>query len=789
MKTTLPLTRNVATPTHLGCLRLRIAAGAMFFAAAAALAAIAVNPNPPKLPWRVPTVNVGINPVTSVVDQATHTIYVANAAEDTVSVIDGTRCNSSNSSRCSPIATLTVGPNPLFMAFDPTTGTLYAVITGNAGNTIAVVNANTCNARNTSGCGQTPASVTVPGTLVPTINPEGNVANLVLDTATHALYVGDADEGPVSFVNTAICNGTNTAGCSQTLVTAAAHGDSIGIDRSNHSVYATNLNDGTLSVFNGASCNPGNTSGCGQAAGPFPNYNNAGIPGAVDEITHTVYLPFGGSGIVNVEHVAMIDGSTCNGIVSSGCGNTPPMVQVGNNPTEIVIDPTTRTVYVGSQGSAKISVINADTCNATNQAGCSPTPLPALALGIEPFGMGIDVNTHTLYAPSQNENNVWVLDASKCNATHTSGCTHFAPTTSVGVNPVGIAANPNTHTVYEVNQFDNTVSVINTSVCNASNTSGCDQTWPTVPLGNEPRFIGINKTTNTIYVGNFGDGTLSVINGATCNSNNTSGCSQPQPTTSVGNLPQQIAVDEANNTIYVANQDDGTVSVIDGAHCNGTDTSGCNQSWPTVTVGNSPQALGLNPTNQTLYVTNTNDDTVSVISTSHCNGGDSSGCTPVATVPVGAAPRAVGIDAGTNTVFVGNRDDVTVSVIDGATCNGTNTWGCGQTPFAVPVAAFPNAAGNDLYIFGRGIAIDPASHKVFMPVVGDSDVVVIDGRACRGGNTNGCQAKVVPLRMGGFPVFLTVDESSGTVYVTDNDNKTVSIFSVDAPLGARSMRR
>ena len=754
--------------------RLRIAAAGVLLLGAAALAAVAVNPNPPKLPWRVPTVNVGINPVTSVVDQATHTVYVANVAEDTVSVIDGTRCNSSNSSRCSPIATLTVGPNPLFMAFDPTTGTLYVTIIGGTENTIAVVNANTCNARNTSGCGQTPAVVTVPGA---TFNDDSEQAsNIVLDIASHTLYIGDANEGPVSFLDTATCNGTNTSGCSQAPTTAATNGDSLMIDHTNHSVYVTNFIDATLSVFDSANCNVGNTSGCNQTAGPFPNYVGYG---AVDEITHTVYLPAGFSGAL-----AMIDGSTCNGTVSSGCGNTPPLVQVGSN-AEIVFDPTTRTVYVGNQGSAKISVINADTCNATNQAGCTPTP-PALASGVLPFGIGIDVNTHTLYVPSQDLNNVWVLDASKCNATHTSGCTHFAPTTTVGVEPVGIAANPNTNTVYEVNQANNTVSVINTSVCNAITTLGCTQSWPTVPLGNAPRFIGINKITNTIYVSNIDDNTLSVIDGATCNSSNTSGCSQPQPTTPVGNAPQQIAVDETNNTIYVVNQNGGTVSVINGAHCNGTDTSGCNQSWPTVTVGNSPQALGLNPNNHTVYVTNTNDNTVSVIDGSVCNGTNTSGCgqTP-AIISVGAAPRAVGVDAGTNTVFVGNRADMTVSVIDGSTCNGTNTSGCGQTPFALPVAAFPNAAGNDRYIFGRGVAIDPASHNVFMAVVGDSDVVVINGRACRGGNTTGCQAKVVPLRMGGFPVALTVDESSGTVYVSNNADGTVSLFSARALLAGR----
>jgi DNA-binding beta-propeller fold protein YncE len=461
----------------------------MLFAAAAALAAIAVNPNPPKLPWRVPTVNVGINPVTSAVDQATHTVYVTNVAEDTVSVIDGNRCNSSNSSRCSPIATLTVGPNPLFTAFDPTTGTLYVTITGGTENTIAVVNANTCNARSTSGCGQTPAVVTVPGATWN--NDFGQASNIVLDTATHSLYIGDAAEGPVSFLDTGTCNGTSTSGCGQTPTTTATNGDSLTIDHTNHSVYVTNLVDETLSVFDSATCNAANTSGCSQTAGPFPNYLT-GVAGAVDETTHTIYLGLGVTGAL--DYIAMIDGTTCNGTITSGCGNTPPAVQVGSLTVEIAIDPTTRTVYVGSYESSKISVINAATCNATNQAGCTPLPLPALASGFAPFGVAIDTNTHTLYVPSQAQNNVWVLDTSKCNATRTSGCTHFAPTTAVGIFSAGIAANPNTNTVYDVNQVDNTASVIDASICNASTTSGCNQSWPTLPLGNAPRLLASTKS-------------------------------------------------------------------------------------------------------------------------------------------------------------------------------------------------------------------------------------------------------------------------------------------------------
>ena len=745
---------------------MRLVAAGTLVLAAAALAATLMQP--PKLPWAVPTVTVGNNPVGVAVDTATHTVYVANGGGDnTLSVIDSSKCNSRNASRCAPIATMSVGTNPLYVVLDPTTDTIYASINDN---TIAVINAATCNATNTSGCGQTPATVTLADVPI----------GLALDIATHTLYVGYGDEAPVSIIDTSICNATNTSGCDQTPVQTSAGGDTIAIDHVNHGVYVSDFNDNLIRVFNGATCNAGDTSGCAQPPATLvANFDPT--QGAVDEATHTVYVGVGGDmlGVApgdTLGSVLMIDGSHCNGTDNSGCGNTPNSALVGNFPAYVLIDPATHTVYVESEESSKVSVINGATCNATTTAGCANI-FPALAIGVNSVFMDLDPTTHTLYTTSQDTNDVWVLDASKCNATHTSGCTKFEPTTTVGVGPVEVEENPNTRTLYETNQHDNTVSVIDTTVCNQRNLTGCNQTWPTVPMGTNSRHIGINKATNTIYVSNHDDDTLSIINGATCNRSNTSSCSQPQPTTAVGATPQQIAVDETTNTIYVVNQDDNTMSVIDGTHCNGADTSGCNQSWPTAPVGDSPQALTFNPNNRTIYVTNTNDDTVSVINGIHCNSSDTSGCTPVATVPVGAAPRAVGIVLDKNTVFVGNRDDLTVSVIDGSTCNGTQTSGCPQVPPpAVLVGAFPSTAGNGSNILGRSIAVDQDKDIVYIPNIADSDVATLDATVCRVGHLDACHVKIVKERMGGFSVMATVDPLTQTVYVANDTDGTVSLF-------------
>jgi len=66
-----------------------------------------------------------------------------------------------------------------------------------------------------------------------------------------------------------------------------------------------------------------------------------------------------------------------------------------------------------------------------------------------------------------------------------------------------------------------------------------------------------------------------------------------------------------------------------------------------------------NPRNNTVYVTNSQAGTVSVI-----NGATN---TVEATIPVGSDPTAVAADPRTNLIYVTNSDSGTVSVINGTT--------------------------------------------------------------------------------------------------------------------------
>jgi YVTN family beta-propeller protein len=149
-------------------------------------------------------------------------------------------------------------------------------------------------------------------------------------------------------------------------------------------------------------------------------------------------------------------------------------------------------------------------------------------------------------------------------------------------------------------------------------------------------------------------------------------------TISVGRLPYGIAVNSSTNTIYVANFDDNTISVIDGV-------TNFVKTTVDVGTGSGPLGVAVNPTTNRVFVANDYSNTVSVI--------DGASSSLVATVPVGLHPIGVGVNPTTNRVYVANSNDNTVSVIADGPGSGAN-W------------AFPFAAGTSAQIGLYGIHDD-----------------------------------------------------------------------------------
>jgi YVTN family beta-propeller protein len=723
-------------------------------------------------PGAAPTVGVGTNPVGVAVDAAEHTVYIANGNDNTVSVINTAHCSAIDVSGCDQTPrTVAVGAGPLALALDRRTQTLYVSNFNNAtGDAVSMIDVATCNAADTSGCAQPPPTVTVgPGPQL-----------LALDPRSDTIYVPDGGGNTVSVIDGASCNASDQAGCGDvSSVTVGSSPSAVAVNPATHTAYIANSNDGTVSVLDTATCDATVRSGCGAApatvtVGPFPSAL------VVDRASNTVFVEVAPLGDASLGAVAMIDGASCNATTTAGCGQVPRATPDGSGPIWIAENQRTRTVYAVNEGDDDMSVIDARTCNATESAGCRQVA-PALMIGgatsafVNPGNDGgagavaVDPTTDTLYATSQDENNVSVLNGARCDATDTSGCTAFAPTTTVGNGTQGVAADPATNTVYVTNRNDDTASVIDSSACNARHLSGCDRAWPTFKVGDYAQDLRVDVATDTIYVVNANDNTVSVVNGATCNAHDTSGCGQTAATVNVGSVPYAIAIDQLTDTIYVANMGDNTVSVIDGATCNGTNRAGCDQAPPVVTVGNSPNGIAIDQRTDTIYVANNGDNTVSVIDGATCNGTQTVGCghTP-RTVAVGNSPYPIDVDQRTGTVYVGNIGDSTMSLIDGNTCNGQATSGCPQAAPAVPVAQL-----------SFGIAVDQQDGAVYITSIVDNNVARIDGRACTPTHISGCRPEPIPGRMGGFGGAVALDGSSSTAYVPNNDDGTVSMFALE----------
>ena len=654
----------------------------------------------------VATAPVGSSPLAVAVDERTDTVYVANGNDGTVSVLDGATCNAQVTGGCGQaLATITVGGFPVAESLNPATGTLYVaspdgdvfvidaalcnavttrgctdpvrkvkisqgpqsldvdvatdtVYTANAGSgngdTVSVIDGATCNATDGTGCGRVPGTVTV-----------GSGAWWVaVDQASNTVYVANNNDGTVSVIDGARCSAAVTSGCVSTppAVTTGANPNFVAVDSPAGTVFVMNQGDNTLSAINASTCNGTVTSGCrnrapGEQASPDqdPGYNP--FPNAfalVPETGSAYVVNVGGAAVMSVVSI-----SRCDAAVTTGCRAEAPAVSA--HEAVLSADPDTGTIYASNTSLPRIDVLDSRTCHAGDLGGCVPVAeIPVAHPGAEVGA--IDDATHTLYASDPAAGVVEVINTAACNAGDTTGCADKPATIKVGAAPGPPALNQATGTLYvPYGSTGNKVAVINAASCNAARTSGCGQSPAVVTVGAGTAAVAVSAATDTIYAPNSGSSfsgdTMSVINGATCNAANHSGCSHLAATVPVGSGPYGVTVDDLTHTVYVVNNADGdapgTVSVINGATCNGTDTAGCAGPFPTMAVGRSPLLAVADTSTGTVFVTDFSSAEVSILDGSLCNASLTSGCSaPPREQPVGSQPFGLAINPDTSTVYV-----------------------------------------------------------------------------------------------------------------------------------------
>jgi DNA-binding beta-propeller fold protein YncE len=541
-------------------------------------------------------------PVWPTVDEVTNTIYVPEQGPEdafppgnTVAVIDGSRCSASVISGCGqPPARATAGSGAAVAYVDPRTRTLYVENAEDLN--VSVFDAATCNARDTSGCGQAQATVRV-----------GNdpSSSLVVDQPSRTLFVVNTGSDTISAVDARDCRAGDVSGCSRADLTIRTGGVPfwVELDAQTQTLYVPEHLDEDIAAFDVGSCNARQRSGCRDEA-PIAAIPDGVWAVAADPGTHTLYAGGGDSG-----KLSLLDTRRCRAGRVGGCSQAPFEVQLagtdGSQLRDLLLDRRTHTLYAVDSASNRLFVLDAATCNAGRHGGCAP--LRTVTTGAVPSALALDQRTRTLYVADNDEGDVMLLDAARCNATDTSGCAAAPPTVAVDGNPADVVVDPDTQTAY-VSAFG-VISVLH----------GAERVGT---LATQAQTVGLalDRATHTLYVANFLEPdfedtsrSVAVVDTRACNGLDQSGCDRVWPTTPVGRGPWALAVDPVTHRVFSTNYFDATVSVIDGARCNALSLRGCDRAWPRVAIGNTSQDIDLAARDRTLYTANAPDREVSVI--------------------------------------------------------------------------------------------------------------------------------------------------------------------------------
>jgi YVTN family beta-propeller protein len=317
-------------------------------------------------------------------------------------------------------------------------------------------------------------------------------------------------------------------------------------------------------------------------------------------------------------------------------------------------------------------------------------------------------------------------------------------TIPVGWYPNAVAVNSSTNQIYVSNWLDNSVTIVN----------GATSATTTISVGASPQALAVNSL-NRVYVAVSNDliGSVVVIDG------NTESIIATVP---VGRGPTAVAIDPNTDFVYVTNAIDNTVTVINGDAYTRPDGTilPANSVFITDFGGEGPAALAVNPATSRIFVAASDSNQVVEI-----NGNPALAVVPLGVFPVGSNPESVAVNSVTNKVYIANNNDTrgTVTVINPVPPGSTST---------VFVESFC-ANGSESCMIKR-VAVNQVLNKFYAADYDDRSVYSVDGA------TNNVLAQIF---VGIHPNAIVMDDSRSRAYVADDYGVDPIDTATDTDLG------
>jgi YVTN family beta-propeller protein len=251
---------------------------------------------------------------------------------------------------------------------------------------------------------------------------------------------------------------------------------------------------------------------------------------AVDLRNDLIYVAVPNFGAKPYDYLTIIDGKTDKVIKNV---QIPPVAYA------VAVDPLNRKVYVGgsyvdANGIEQSKVIAY--CTVTGQIDDNVAVTTTPGDGIQ--GLAVNLNNGDLYVANGSDNEVDVISGG-------SRTKKVTQRISVAGEPFGITINPFRFSAY-VSLLNGNVSLINTSR---------KVVLATTPIGESNTGIAVDTLTGNVFTSNTVTANSSTV-GVLGHADNVI------TNVAVGNTPFGLDVDPATKLVFVANSQDGTVSII-----------------------------------------------------------------------------------------------------------------------------------------------------------------------------------------------------------------------------------